>query len=363
MDISANRSALPSRFPMRSVALFAILALLLAAVVAVAVGSRQQRLPAPFGPAANGLIAYGAADGDIYALNPLTGNHQRLVAGPAMDETPNFSPDGSKFLFARGNDGRDLLRIMVANADGSDVRPVTEFIQPESTAWSPDSTRVAVAASTRVADTLTIYGLDETPPIALPVEGILEHVSWRSTPELVFLGRKDGTYGLYVVGLDDTSSRPILPVSTVKEDWIQPVVSPDGSRIAYTKWGDSPMIHVVDIDSGDDATVLYEGTNDGDGWPSAWSPDGTQLLFSRWVGTENRLAVGSVDGGPAVVMGPGFPDGTDGATGVFSPDGLQMVARYGKEPDATWLLDVSGGPGEKILTDAPFLGSWQRTAP
>ena len=76
------------------------------------------------------------------------------------------------------------------------------------------------------------------------------------------------------------------------------MVSPDGSKIAYSKWGDSPMIHIVDIDSGADGKVLYEGANEGDGWPTAWSPDGTQLVFTRWNGTENHLAIGSVDGGP-----------------------------------------------------------------
>ena len=103
MDISASRTVLPSRFPLRALALLAILALLLAAVVAVGVGSQQQRLPAPFGLAANGLIAYGAADGDIHAFDPLTGATRPLITGPAHDETPVFSPDGSKFLFARAD--------------------------------------------------------------------------------------------------------------------------------------------------------------------------------------------------------------------------------------------------------------------
>ena len=74
---------LPSRFPLRAIALVAILAVLLAAVVAVGVGSLQQRLPAPFGLAAQWAIAYGAADGDIHAFDPLTGTSRPLIAGPA----------------------------------------------------------------------------------------------------------------------------------------------------------------------------------------------------------------------------------------------------------------------------------------
>src|SRR5687768_12432534 len=54
--------------PWRTVGLIAILALLLAAAAAFYVGNRP-RLPAPFGRAGNGLMAY-AQGGDIYTVNP-----------------------------------------------------------------------------------------------------------------------------------------------------------------------------------------------------------------------------------------------------------------------------------------------------
>ena len=64
MDISAIRTVIPSRFPLRDCPSSRILALLIAAVVAVGCGSLQQRPPAPFSFAANRRIAYWAANGD-----------------------------------------------------------------------------------------------------------------------------------------------------------------------------------------------------------------------------------------------------------------------------------------------------------
>ena len=61
-------------------------------------------------------------------------------------------------------------------------------------------------------------------------------------------------------------------------------------------------------------------------------------------------------------MGPAFPDFTDGARGLFSPDGRQIIARYGKETETTWLLDATGGPGERLVTDVPYIATWQRLA-
>ena len=362
MDISATRTALPSRFPMRSLALFAILALLLVAVVALAVGARQQRLPAPFGPASNGLIAYGAADGDIYAIDAATGAKHQLVTGPEHDETPDFAPNGTQFVFAREVSAGYGWRMMIANADGSNVRPLTDTIYPEGNAWSPNSEHVAIVDALHVPAGLTIYSVDGSPKVDLPVYMDVVDLQWRSDTELIFTGHEGDTHGLYVVGIDGSPPRPILPESGVDVDWMTPVVSPDGSELAYAKWGGNPMIHIVNIDTGFDRTVQYTGTNEGDGWPTAWSPDGTQLVFTRWDGTINHLAIGSANGGPAVNVGPAFPDFTDGARGLFSPDGRQIIARYGKETETTWLLDATGGAGKRLITDVPYIATWQRLA-
>ena len=362
MDISATRTVLPSRFPMRSVALFAILALLLVAVVALAVGSRQQRLPPPFGPASNGVIAYGAADGDIYAVDLATGAKQPLVTGPEHDETPDFAPNGTQFVFAREVKPGYGWMMMIASADGSNVRPLTEPSTPRAThghrtvSASPSSRPFTYPPGSRSTPLTGRRG--STSPSAMDMVDL----QWRSDTELVFTGHEGDTHGLYIVGIDGSAPRPILPESGVDVDWMTPVVSPDGSSIAYAKWGHSPMIHIVDIDTGIDRPVQYTGANEGDGWPTAWSPDGAQLVFTRWNGTINHLAIGSVDGGPAVEVGPAFPDFTDGARALFSPDGRQIIARYGKETETTWLLDATGGAGQRLVTDVPYIATWQRLA-
>ena len=65
--------------PWRTVGLLVVLALLLAVAAAVYVGS-QRRVPAPFGPAANGLVAY-SKDGDIFTVDPTTGLRRAIVTG------------------------------------------------------------------------------------------------------------------------------------------------------------------------------------------------------------------------------------------------------------------------------------------
>ena len=343
--------------------LLVILALVVAIGFALLTIGAPKSRPLPFGPAANGSIVYGTAAGDIIAFDPAARTSTAIIVGATNDETPDFSPDGSRFVFARETPDRNRWQLMVADADGSDIRPLTGPILPAWNAWSPDSTRVAVVNTASAVDTLSIISLDGTETEVLPLDGLApDRVQWRSPTELVFLGRKGVTHGLYTISTDGSTPRELLPATTVDTDWLQPVLSPDGTRLVYTKWVvDGPVIHVHDLATGKDVVPVYDGTAEGDGWPT-WSPDGTKLLFSRWDGKENRLAVGPVGGGHVVTMGPGFPDFTDGAVGVFSPDGTLIVARYGFDPEATWLLDPAGGAGERVLTGVSGSVSWQRTA-
>ncbi len=99
MSAITERMAAAPRVPWRMVGVIALLLLALAAA-ALIVGSQQRRLPAPFGPAGNGVIPY-VASGDLYVGDPLTGTTRLLVGGPEADAAPRFSPDGTRLAFIR----------------------------------------------------------------------------------------------------------------------------------------------------------------------------------------------------------------------------------------------------------------------
>ena len=65
----------------------AILVLALVALTIVAIGSRQHRVPPPFGPARNGEIV-SSADGDIFLVDPVMHSSSPLIAGPTFDFGP-----------------------------------------------------------------------------------------------------------------------------------------------------------------------------------------------------------------------------------------------------------------------------------
>ena len=149
------------------VLLVAAIVLALVGAALLYAGTHQPHLPAPFGPARNGLL-YTSVDGDIYAVDPVTLAKHLVVGGSTFDFGPTFSRDGTKLSFARsapsdcGKPDCGLM-LMIANIDGSQVRPITPgLLMLDGSDWSPDGSQIAIdsAYPGRSGHVLTIVNTD-----------------------------------------------------------------------------------------------------------------------------------------------------------------------------------------------------------
>jgi Tol biopolymer transport system component len=143
------------------------------------------------------------------------------------------------------------------------------------------------------------------------------------------------------------------------DDITVPLLSPDGTRLAYTRWeADHSVIHVVDVETGTDRPIRLDPASDGEN-TAAWSPDGSHLLFHSHRNGSFQLAVAPVTGGAVARLGPIVLEGNGGADAFFSPDGRSVIALYAND-GSHWLLDVAGGRGTPLQIDASAVITWQR---
>jgi dipeptidyl aminopeptidase/acylaminoacyl peptidase len=382
MSISTSRAALPLRFPIRSMALLAIIGLLLVAIAVaiLAVGSRQG-LPAPFGPARNGALVY-SADGDIYRLGTADGVPSVIVGGLTDDHDPLFSRDGSKFLFRRSS-GSIHERLGVASADGSDPRVLTGDLDGiGGVDWSPDGSQFAVIHTLLGLGVVSIVdatGKEPTHSLDLGDVRPLDWIAWR--PEaggtLFFRGEHaySGQVGIFAVRPDGSDIRVVAePRAPDAGGYDDPSISADGARLTYSNFEPSVIdgrtdgwSHVLDLETGDDHQVRF-GDLDAE-IRGQFSPDGSRILYERqrilpdddW---DRQVVVGPSDpagGGATVTIGPPFGHEAGLISGfAFSPDGQQVVLTIGP---TTQLYDANDGtPVGDPLTMAE-LPSYQRLAP
>ncbi|HEX8186160.1 MAG TPA: amidohydrolase, partial [Blastocatellia bacterium] len=75
--------------------------------------------------------------GDLYTMPVAGGEARRIIGGLSFESQPKFSPDSTKIVFLSDRSGAE--NIWVANADGSDPKPLTKgrnqsYLSPSWTA-------------------------------------------------------------------------------------------------------------------------------------------------------------------------------------------------------------------------------------
>lgn len=380
-----------SRWPLlaRMLLYVGLIGLLLLGGLLAYAGSRQ-RVPPPFGPAGNGLIAF-SQNGDIYVGDPASGVSRPIMTGPDIDTAPFWSLDGTRLISLREVGGG--MELVLTDADGGHPAVLRggPFIDPVFAAWSPTGRQFAIVSMVEGSPRLWLVETDGSGSQMLAGDLAIESFAFRPPDgrEILFRGQDSRGIGLYVMDADGSHRRTIvepdrqpvvrqLPRSGVHRryrsieywDLAEPRYSPDGTRIAYQHHSDTARVtrlHVANADGSND-TVLHLPGATFEGWP-VWSPDGTRLIiipsfspFESWgtdAGWNVPYTIVRADGtGEAIQTGPPLPQA--GAKVEWSPDGatLLMIPFFGDEHHL--LLDANGGPPIRLPWDSDIDLTWQR---
>ena len=384
MDLATPRP-LAFGLPWRAIATLGLIALLLAATLAVYIGS-QPRLPAPFGFARNGQIAY-TFEGDTYIRDTLDAAPRVLLGDAATDIGVLFSPLGDRVALLRtpsAGPGEDLWTM---RADGSDLQRVGgPYIRIDWMEWSPDQATIALGHVARGLPTVTLVAADGSGDRRL-VDFPAMSPTFRPPDghQLVFRGQEHGTWSFYLVELPDGDPvRLDLRQGRIEGsdyDNQGPAWSPTGDRLAFSTMVELPRsnlgtpglrVNVATIDAAgivlDQRHLEFDPIADDELNP-AFTPDGQHIVFQRRMGatepqpgatpdTVDTLHLAAADGSRlATDLGVVARGGT-GIGYTIAPDGTSLLAFLGQ--GEVWVIEPSTGTARKADIDASEGPTWQR---
>jgi Tol biopolymer transport system component len=375
-------------------ALIAALIAIVALAGLVLYAGQRHAVPAPFGVARNGHIAY-VSNGDVYTFDPVSGATTRLTSDAAIDDQPTFSLDGTRLAFRRGATfkGAPAEDIVVANADGSNpilITPSPIRDRAYGLEWAPDGRSLLVgvpaAGEVRLYDTSV-----RKEPKVIARDAFVPPSPFQppnGTGVLLGQGMPDGGKRWFVHDLATGADTTLA----VAHDPSAPRWSPDGTRVVFVDsvptGDDTHLLFIVDA-RGTDA---HRATKEAATWAEldpVWSPDGTRIAFTRLenVGSWSVRPVGIVDVATGVVTGvgplprdvraahPSAGDATAGTQETFnvdwSPDGRWLLA-MGLDADGHLVLIDTATGDDRVLdaigrpqSDRPATAgqAWQRTVP
>ena len=378
MELTTARVPM-TRLPMRQLGVLALIAILVAAMLAAYIGTRQQKIPPPFGPAANGLVA-ATRNGDLFAVDPRTGQETLVLGGPQNDEWVGFTPDGTRGVFVRwgpDNGGMTAAKLGSVLVSGG-MPPVfieKDVIHGDSVVeMAPNGRDVAFTAVDDRSPNLFIHvaALDGSTYRRFADVPITDYGGLTYLPpdghELVYLARSanDETHDIRALDVTTGQTRPIVEAKAGTDIFGGLSASPDGTRLAYALQDTETLevrIHVVGIDGHGDTVVGHAPAASFEAWP-LWDPQGTRLLIERGEPGASfaRPVIVDTAGGPDVVVQTAITG--DGAWKLWAPDGSSVLAQrtvngteLGEE-----LWDATTGAVTPATWPASTAGGWQRLA-
>jgi Tol biopolymer transport system component len=155
---------------------------------------------------------------------------------------------------------------------------------------------------------------------------------------------------IYVMDAD--GSNVTRPTSTPGTNEIQPTISPDGKKIAFTSDGPNNGgfdIWVMGIDGSNPTPLTNDSVTDQN---PTWSPDGAEIAFETGrTGLTTTIWVMNADGSNQHKVIDRYPT-TNVSDPAWSPDGSKLAYILDNPGPRIAVASAAAGSGETVLTDA-----------
>jgi serine/threonine protein kinase/Tol biopolymer transport system component len=237
-----------------------------------------------FSVSQNGVLVYRSAfsSPSRFVWLDRAGKQIATLADPGKYGLARLSPDGRTVVLSR-EDPTDatksdlwLLEVQRGIFSRLTFHPETGY----SAAWSPDGSRLAIAATATPAQIMPANGSGT--PVPISVELVAAVRDWSPDGRTILVQQQNSKTGMDVMSLP-VSDKPqsLTPMLNSQFDEVLPRLSPDGHWLAYVsnESGRGELYVVPFPGPGGRWQISNNGVAMGGATGVAWSRDGKQLYF------------------------------------------------------------------------------------
>jgi Tol biopolymer transport system component/C-terminal processing protease CtpA/Prc len=312
--------------------------------------------PALFEPSLSpdGKTVVFVSGGDIWSAPSSGGDARLLVAHPASEGRPLFSPDGRSIAFMSTRTGNGDIYV-VDLGSGQTRRLTYDDGREQLDAWSRDGKWIYFSSNSRAADTAAndIWRVAASggTPMMITDERIINEYNAAPSPDgksIAFVGFGSASGQWWRHGrshmdetqlwlLEDVNARRYRQLAGDGAKQIWPMWSHDGRRLYYmSDRNGSENIWTMSI-AANDAKAVTSFTNGRVLWPSI-SYDGSTIVFERDLGIW-RLDVASGKASPIAIK----LEGVAAAPAIEHRRVTDRLSEYALSPDGKKVAFIARG--------------------
>jgi Tol biopolymer transport system component len=310
----------------------------------------------------NQKIAYVSDDAvdqsDIYVVDMSGTNRSNLTQSSSLNDSPNWSPDGSQIAFISNRDGN--WQIYKMDQDGSHVKNLTnEKSYDTNPSWSPDGRHIAFASNRDNPNGLNaqiyIMNSDGSDLVNVSNNAFQNYFPvWSpDSKQIAFISNDGKNAKIVLADLTNKTTRFLDVTADVNGlSW-----SSDGKHLAFeARIDEKNKIYTINSDGTNLNKLTDESINDSQ---PRWSPIGSDILF--WTDRDKNLEIYIMDSEGNNVRNLTSNSSRDSG-GMWSPTGEHIVFQSGREKNgnALYVMDSTGKNPHRIADQVlRFAYAWQ----